>query len=268
MGRFLLCGKEAALPYQVEEMDLRLYSAEELCCFIYDNLSLIDENFLDVRLLSFLRDELDLGELYKKLLEIPLPEEQDAALFLILQSTGYHTEQELNQFRERLQWRQKKTPEERLKEKADILFDRRRYQTALRAYRQLMGNGPDSGTQEGFYESVKESAANCFGHMSQFANAKQTLAELFAETGSERILKKLYDVYRLSGDEFPKDRYDKYQDRFPVWDKEYADREEVLMEEAGNDPALRVFELKEPEARAALKAYADAKKEEYRSMLE
>ena len=30
MGRFLLCGKEAALPYQVEEMDLRLYSAEEL----------------------------------------------------------------------------------------------------------------------------------------------------------------------------------------------------------------------------------------------
>ena len=58
MGRFLLCGREAALPYQVEEMDLRLYSVEELCCFIYDNLSLIDDGFVDRRLLGFIREEL------------------------------------------------------------------------------------------------------------------------------------------------------------------------------------------------------------------
>ena len=79
MGRFLLCGREAALPFQVEEMDLRLYSVEELCCFIYDNLSLIDEGFVDRRLLDFIRDELGLDDLYERLVQIPLPKRKPAA---------------------------------------------------------------------------------------------------------------------------------------------------------------------------------------------
>ena len=268
MGRFLLCGREAALPFQVEEMDLRLYSVEELCCFIYDNLSLIDEGFVDRRLLDFIRDELGLDDLYERLVQIPLPDEQDAALFLILQATGYHTEQELNQFQERLQWRKKKTPQEKLKEKADILFDRRRYNTAVRAYKALLTEGPEGSMTEGFYESAKESLANAYGHLSQFGNAERVLSELYTETGSERILKKLYEVCQLSGDPFPQERYQKYEDRFEAWDRDYREKTETVMADIEDAPVLRAFSGKEQDARTALREYVEAKKEEYRSMLE
>ena len=268
MGRFLLCGREAALPYQVEEMDLRLYSAEELCCFIYDNLSLIDEGFVDRRLLSFIREELGLDELYEKLAQIPLPDEQDAALFLILQAVGYHTEEELNQFQERLQWRKRKSAQEKLKEKADILFDRRRYNTAIRAYRSLLTEGPEGSMTEGFYESAKESLANAYGHLCQFGNAERILSELYTETGSERILKKLYDVCMLSGDPFPRERYKKYEDRFDSWTQEYQEKAEFLIENTEDTSVLRAFGKNEAEARALLAEYTEAKKEEYRSMLE
>ena len=268
MGRFLLCGREAALPYQVEEMDLRLYSVEELCCFIYDNLSLIDDGFVDRRLLGFIREELGLDELYEKLMQIPLPDEQDAALFLILQATGYHTEEELNQFQERLQWRKRKSAQEKLKEKADILFDRRRYNTAVRAYKALLTEGPEGCMTEGFYESAKESLANAYGHLSQFGNAERILSELYTETGSERILKKLYDVCMLSGDPFPRERYKKYEDRFDAWQKEYQEKAESLMENIEDAPVLAAFGKGEADTKAALREYAEAKKEEYRSMLE
>ena len=54
MGRYILGGKEARLPYEVEELNLRLYTIEELCYYIYNNLPLIGDDFIDERLLSFL----------------------------------------------------------------------------------------------------------------------------------------------------------------------------------------------------------------------
>ncbi|MBQ6551334.1 MAG: hypothetical protein IJL78_08000 [Lachnospiraceae bacterium] len=268
MGRFLLCGKEAALPYEVEEMDLRLYSAEELACFIYDNLSLIDEDFMDSRLLLFIREELELTELSDKLKELKLPDEQDAALFLILSATGYHTEAELNQFKERLEWRKRKSAEERLKEKADILFDRGRYHTAVRAYRELLSGSADGRMPEGFYEAAKESLANACGQMSEFGNAEKILTELFQENGSERVLHKLYDTCRLAGDPFPEERFAKFADRFSSWAQDFDDRKAAISELISEDPVLGMFEKDGPEAREAFKKYTETKKEEYRSMLE
>lgn len=67
MGRWIFGGKEAKLPFEVEELDLRLYTIEELCYYIYNNLALIGEDFIDEHLLSFLRDELDLKEEAEKI---------------------------------------------------------------------------------------------------------------------------------------------------------------------------------------------------------
>ena len=37
MGRYILCGKEADLPYEVDELDIRIYTIEELCYYIYNS---------------------------------------------------------------------------------------------------------------------------------------------------------------------------------------------------------------------------------------
>ena len=120
----------------------------------------------------------------------------------------------------------------------------------------------------GFYEAAKESLANAYGLLSEFNNAERVLTELFAETGSERILKKLYFSCLLSKDTFPEDRFRKYEDRFPDWSREYDEECALLKETAASDDVLALFQLPEPEARKELKKFSDNKKEEYRSMLE
>ena len=50
MGRYLLCTKEADSPYEVEELDLRIYSIEELAYLIYYDLDVLPDDFIDERL--------------------------------------------------------------------------------------------------------------------------------------------------------------------------------------------------------------------------
>ena len=67
MGRYLLCGKEAELPFEIEELDLRIYTIEELCYYIYNNLMLIGDDFIGDRLIDFIRNGLSMPEIADKI---------------------------------------------------------------------------------------------------------------------------------------------------------------------------------------------------------
>ena len=60
MGQYLLCQKTAQMPYEIEEMGLHIYSAEELCYYIYHNLPMIDDSFINEALIEFIRKDLDM----------------------------------------------------------------------------------------------------------------------------------------------------------------------------------------------------------------
>ena len=60
MSGLILCrDKSVTHPYYVKELGLHLYTGEELCYFIYHNIPLINEDFLDESLFEFLNQ---LGE--------------------------------------------------------------------------------------------------------------------------------------------------------------------------------------------------------------
>lgn len=64
MGRLILCHtKKAERPYFVKAMNLNLYTLEELCYFLYDNLSWIDETIVNDELSDWIIRELQLIEL-------------------------------------------------------------------------------------------------------------------------------------------------------------------------------------------------------------
>lgn len=66
MGQYLLCQKTAQMPYEIEEMGLHIYSAEELCYYIYHNLPMIDDSFINEALIEFIRKDLDMPVLAEK----------------------------------------------------------------------------------------------------------------------------------------------------------------------------------------------------------
>ncbi len=270
MGRCLLCGKEANLPYEVEELDIRLYTIEELCYYIYHNLPLLGDDFISDRLLYFIRDELDLPEIADKIVRFySSPSDQDSTLLMLLSEVGYYTDYELQDFQARLVYRRRKNGPERVYAKAESLLEKRRYQGAIRNFKSLLSGPRDGRVGRDFYASVYEGVANCYGCLSQFDRAVEYLGYAYEERKSERLLKKMYDVSVLSGTEPPEAYFSKVSaEHLSSWQQDYWNRETVARDRTGGSTDLQIF-LHDPDrAKEELLRYVEQKKEEYRGMLE
>ena len=128
MSGLLLCrdGK-AKKPYPVPELGISLYSAEELCYYIYHYVFLLEPDFVDEELLEFIGTGLGLSGLEAKIRRW-IAEEADLSqvLYMILQDVHYYNETELAAFRAQLEWLKKARPSERAKKKADYLLETRK----------------------------------------------------------------------------------------------------------------------------------------------
>ena len=69
---FDLCStKIAERPFYIGSIGTRIYSLEELCFFLYHNLCLIDDNVASMALVEWVREDLGLKNLAKKLSDAP-----------------------------------------------------------------------------------------------------------------------------------------------------------------------------------------------------
>ena len=270
MGRYILCGKEADLPYEVDELDIRIYTIEELCYYIYNYLPLIGEDFIDERLLYFIRRELELPEIADKIERFyGSRSEQDATLQMLLSDVGYFSDPELSEFQNRLVYRRRKSREERIKAKGDSLIRLGRYQSAVRCYKSLSQNGSDSRVSREFYVGVLEALAGAYGHLCEFDYALDCLLRIYDLNRSERILKKAYDVCILSGTELPAAYFSRVPDqKLQKWQQDYWNRETVTRQNLDSDETMQIFLQDSETQKKELAEYLDKKKEACRGMLE
>ena len=68
MGAYILCqNPRATQPYFIENIQTNIYSLEELCYYIYNNVYLVDETIMSEPLFSWISNELRLPSLAAKL---------------------------------------------------------------------------------------------------------------------------------------------------------------------------------------------------------
>ena len=67
MGYILCKDAEAERPYYVKDLGINLYSAFELCYFIYNHSALLGDDFPDEELLRFIGDGCRMPDLERKL---------------------------------------------------------------------------------------------------------------------------------------------------------------------------------------------------------
>lgn len=270
MGRYILGGKEARLPYEVEELNLRLYTVEELCYYIYHNLPLIGDDFIDEHLLSFLRKELGQEEIADKIERFYVsPSDQDATLLMLLSDVGYFSDQELKEFQSRLVGRRRKNGPERIMNKADSLYEKKRYLKAIYYYRRLANDREDGRITAELRSTAFESMANAYGRLGAFEQASEALLQAYEEVRQERLLQKLYNVSALSGIELPEKYFDHVPDTLLAsWEQEFRSRTVMKRIEIDNREVLGLFFLEREEAEQKLKEYLDAEKERFRTMVE
>ena len=198
MSGLILCSsRKVQHPYYVEELGIYLYSGEELSYFIYHNLMLIGEDFLDERLFRFIGQELGMTGLETKLRKWSGQADLSELLLVILQDIHYYSSAELFAFKEQLERLAKSSTAEKMKAKADYLFSMRQYYGALRLYDRIFTLRSDELLSEGFRGNVWFNKGSALAGIFSFDQAAECYQKAYQLLQSEEPLRKLWELHFL-----------------------------------------------------------------------
>lgn len=144
MGKLIICsGKQTLKPYYFKLTNTKIYSIEELCYYIYNNIDVMNEEFFGDLLVTWMSTELQLEESANKLQELL---NVDAGLkdlvVCILCSADYYTEMEIKQLLQTMDEMARLTPIEKKKNKANNYLKYRQFTEAATEYENIL-NGKD-----------------------------------------------------------------------------------------------------------------------------
>ncbi|MCD7735449.1 MAG: hypothetical protein LUI07_00530 [Lachnospiraceae bacterium] len=193
MSYDLCLPRQANQPYYIENIRTGIYSLEELCFYLYNNLCLIDETIINEKLCDWIRDELCLKRLYRQLYEqlekMESGSSRDASAFVlpIFREAGYLSSQEMRDFQDRLSKLEVQSDEMKQKLRGDYLVKEKMYARAVWMYRRILKNRNPGKLGSQFYASVWnnlgaacaglfqfEEAADCFWESYSLVRAKET----------------------------------------------------------------------------------------------
>lgn len=148
MSRVLLCiGSYAKTPYFMEKSYTNVYCAEELCYCLMRDAYLLDQEIMDGKLPEWLDKECGLPEL-SELLYQALREGSSVSRFvgIILEYTGYGEAKERERIQDSLEKGVGLSAFEKRKARADYLVETKRYMPALKDYKKLLKELPETET--------------------------------------------------------------------------------------------------------------------------
>lgn len=161
MGKLILCsGKRTDRPYVLPFSGERIYSIEELCYYIYNNVYFIDETMFTVSLIDWIGKELCLTDRAEKLETL---KKQGADLktliTVVLCSADYYTENEIKKLLEVLDDIGTMPPAKRRYIKANSYLNRKQYSEAAAEYESLLVSDDAVGLDPKEYGDVLHNLA-------------------------------------------------------------------------------------------------------------
>lgn len=192
MSGYQLCQvKKAARPYYIESVSMNIYTIEELCFYLQQNIYLIDRTIINERLCDWIRDELGLSKLYRKLYE-QLDKNEGIGSFIlpIFKEAGFLSHVEFRELQEEIRKIEIQPEDIRRKMKADYLVNFKMYGNAIHEYYQILQerNPGNMGIQ--FYSSVLHNMAVAYGRLFLFEEAADCLWKSYGIVRSNETYQK------------------------------------------------------------------------------
>lgn len=226
MGSLILCHKKRAKqPYEITRVHMRIYTIEELCYYLCNNLYLIDYTIMNRQLCDWLSDELELLRLAEEL-RTGLDENCSVEQFVttILKESTIYSTFELNKIQNVLEHLKNQKDVEREKYKADSLFNSGEYATAILVYQSIVNKEWDDSVEKAFYGRIYACLGASYGRIFLYEEAARMYQEAYRICEDNDILKAyLYSCYRA----FPEEQYVKMLSGNPV----YLSMDSLLKEE-------------------------------------
>lgn len=200
MGGLLLCrSEEAEKPYYIKSIGINVYSLEELCYCIYNNIYLLSSDFLDDELIGFLRNETHDTWLSD---ELTFLKEKNAGLreivITILLYADYYTRKEVDEMRSLIDNISTLGMEERYKRRADNFLSGNMYESAINNYARIL-NSEKHDMKDDFYGDVFHNTGVAYGRLFLFEQAMECFKAAYRLNGREESLREYYMAAALLG---------------------------------------------------------------------
>ena len=202
MGSLILCHKKRAVqPYMITRIHMKIYTIEELCYYICNNLYLIDHTLMNQQLCEWLAEELELtklSDLLRKALAKNCTVEQ--FVLTVLQGSDIYGLSEIHKIQGLLEKLQNQKDVMRLKYKGDSLLRRKEYASAILVYQSIVGAERDHSVTKEFYGKIYGCLGAAYGNMFLYCGGIQRRMEaLRRQRYVESLCVLLLPIYASGG---------------------------------------------------------------------
>ncbi|MBQ8983213.1 MAG: hypothetical protein IJ079_06445 [Lachnospiraceae bacterium] len=180
MSRLILCeNRQAVVPYTFMNTKVEVYSYEELCFYIYNNVALLYPEQFGERFVQWLRTELAMNELADRVFAgITEGASLNAILVTILSGGQYYDQGEIQHFLDKQELAALLSEEEKLKLKADSFLMYKRFLKAISLYDEILRK-ENEDTDQRFIGDVYHNKGVALAKNMELSKAKLCFLEAY-----------------------------------------------------------------------------------------
>lgn len=190
MGRVILCETQPAeTSYIFPNTKIEVFSYEELCFYIYNNIALISEEYMDVHMFNWIENGLKLPMLARQLRAVKEKETADLTdlLTTILTYREFYTVSEVKEFIYQMERMKGLTPPQFRKMQADGFLRYRKYLKAASIYDEILEQYPDM-QNDNFLGAIYHNKAVALAHNFELKEAMEAYLKAYELTGNQRSI--------------------------------------------------------------------------------
>lgn len=199
MGSLVLChDKHAVHPYEITRIHCKIFTLEELCYYLCNNLYLIDYTIMNEQLCTWLDEELGLTRLAGMLRDvIHMRGSIEKFVLTILKSSRIYREPEMIRIQNVLERLKNQKDIERQKYKGDNLLESGEIEEAIVVYQAILNEEKDESVDAKFYGRIYAGLGAAYGKLFLYQESAKMYDRAYQICEDKKLLKPyLYASYK------------------------------------------------------------------------
>lgn len=200
MARVVLCnGKRSRVPLYLRNVNLGLYSTEEICYYLFHHAATAEDYVKEDELADFYEKHLGLPSVAERLRVLKVSEApvKEYAMVL-LSSTRMYTEEEVAEYLAEFDRLQDMKFWQKQKAKADVYLEHRNYRDAMNLYEMLLHRQKENEMPEVAAGNVYHNLAICELHITGAGTAAGHFGMAYEKNRSQESLRSYLLALRLA----------------------------------------------------------------------
>ncbi len=199
MGSLVLCHeRHATHPYEITRIHCKIFTIEELCYYLCNNLYLIDYTIMNEQLCVWLDEELGMGTLAGQLRDvIRLHGSIEKFVLTILKDSRIYRDTEMIRIQNVLERLRNQKDIERQKYKGDNLLESGEIEEAILVYQAILNQEKDESVDAKFYGRIYAGLGAAYGRLFLYQESARMYDRAYQICEDPNLLKPyLYASYK------------------------------------------------------------------------